>query len=220
VAAWRRLRDQQERARSFLQPKRELRIVAPASDGTRGARKHDGTDLTVDVSGMNWINHSGAENFPDGEVETGPRSVDGVVNFSFPSIFHGKEVDGVRFRFRDGRVVEASATKNEDYLIRLLDQDEGARNAGEIALGTNYELKEFTKNAFFDEKIGGTFHLAVGAGYPESGNTNVSALHWDLVGDLRPGGAYPGSPGGTIHADGELVQQDGRFVFNGWPGAE
>jgi aminopeptidase len=210
VGAWLRLREQQELVKKYMERKSVLRFRAPACDGAGGRRRHDGTDLTVDVSGRTWINHSGAENFPDGEVESGPRGVDGVVNFTFPSIYHGKEVDGVRLEFRAGRVVGASAAKNEDYLISLLDQDHGARNAGEIALGANYELKGFTKNAFFDEKIGGTFHLAVGAGYRETGNTNESALHWDLVCDLRPGG--------LIEADGEPVQKDGRFLFAGWPG--
>lgn len=209
VDAWRRLREQQERVRVHMQGKSVLRFKAPASVGIGGGRRHDGTDLTVDVSGRTWINHSGAENFPDGEVETGPRGVDGIVNYTFPAIHKGKEVDGIRLKFKAGRVVEASASKNEDYLIQMLDQDEGARNAGEVALGTNYQLKGFTKNTFFDEKIGGTFHVAVGAGYPESGNTNESALHWDMVCDLRPGG--------TIHADGELIQRDGKFVFDGWP---
>ncbi|MBL8763914.1 MAG: aminopeptidase [Phycisphaerae bacterium] len=220
VEAWRTLRAQQERVRAHMQTTRTLRFSAPASDGSRGTRRHDGTDLTVDVSGRTWINHCGGENFPDGEVESGPRGVDGVVNYTFPAIYRGKEVDGIRLRFRAGRVVEATATKNEDYLIKLLDQDEGARTAGEVALGTNYHLTGHTRNTFFDEKIGGTFHIAVGAGYPESGNTNESALHWDMVSDLRPGGAFPGSPGGTIHADGELIQRDGRFVFNDWPGNE
>ncbi|MEK6702474.1 MAG: aminopeptidase [Planctomycetota bacterium] len=219
VTAWLELREQQERARAYFQARSTLRFQAPSSDGSRGGHKHDGTDLTVDVSGRTWMNHSGGENFPDGEVETGPRGVDGVVNYTFPAIYKGKEVEGIRLKFKAGRVVEASATKNEDYLVKLLDQDEGARNCGEIALGTNYHLKGFTRNTFFDEKIGGTFHAAVGAGYPQSGNTNQSALHWDMVCDLRPGGAYPGSPGGTVHGDGELVQRDGRFLFSGWPGA-
>lgn len=212
VAAWRNLAAQQERARAYFQSKSTLRFRAPASST---GHRHDGTDLTVDVSGRTWINHCGGENFPDGEVESGPRGVDGHVNYTFPAIYKGKEVDGIRLKFKAGRVVEASATKNEDYLIKLLDQDQGARTAGEIALGTNYHLKGFTRNTFFDEKIGGTFHCAVGAGYPETGNTNQSALHWDMVCDLRP--AHPGSPGGTIHADGELVQQNGRFVFQDWP---
>lgn len=164
VAAWRDQRGKQEKARAYFQGKKELRFQAPPCPDSQGRRRHDGTDLTVNVSDRTWINHSGAENFPDGEVETGPREVDGIVNFTFPSIYHGKEVERVRLKFRAGRVVEASATKNEDYLISMLDQDEGARIAGEIALGTNYHLKGFTKNAFFDEKVGGTFHLAVGAG--------------------------------------------------------
>ena len=218
VAAWRRLHQQQELVRSHLQGKRVLHFQAPACDGTTG-RRHDGTNLVVDVSGRTWINHAGFENFPDGEVESGPRGMDGVVNFNFPAVHRGREVDGIRLAFKAGRVVEASATRNEDYLIQMLDQDDGARNAAEIAIGTNYELKICTKNAFFDEKIGGTFHLAVGAGYPETGNTSESALHWDMVCDLRPEAAYSGSPGGTIHADGELIQQDGRFMFAGWPGS-
>jgi len=219
VAAWLSLRTQQERAREYMQTKGLVRVHSPPSDGTRGTRRHDGTDLTIDVSGRTWINHCGGENFPDGEIETGPRDIDGVVNYTFPAIFRGKEVDGIRLKFKAGRVVEASATKNEDYLIALLDQDAGARTAGEFALGTNYQLSGFTRNAFFDEKIGGTFHIAVGAGYPETGNTNESALHWDMVSDLRPGGTFPGSPGGTIQADGELIQKDGRFVRSAWPGA-
>lgn len=215
VAAWRELHEQQQRMCDFLNKRTTLRFQSPPNDGRSGHR-HEGTDVTVDISGRTWVSCPGDNNFPDGEVYSGPRGVDGVVNFTYPAIFKGQEVDGVRLKFRAGRVVEASATRNEEFLIALLDQDAGARNAGEVAIGTNYHL-EFSRNAFFDEKIGGTFHIAVGAGYPQTGNTNESGLHWDLVSDLRPGGAFPGSPGGTIHADGELIQRDGRFVFDGWP---
>ncbi len=218
LAAWRTLHAQQEKVCEYLQSKRTLRFQAPACDGTHNARRHDGTDLTVDVSGRTWVNCAGGENFPDGEVFSGPRDVNGVVNFTFPAVYRGREVEGVRLQFKAGRVVEASATKNEEYLIAMLDQDNGARNAGEIAIGTNYHLKDCSKNTFFDEKVGGTFHIAVGAGYPQTGNTNESALHWDMVCDLRPGGSFPGSPGGTIHADGELFHKDGHFLVNGWPG--
>lgn len=218
VAAWQRLRQQSHRACEFLTGKRELRFIAPPSDGTGTAHRHDGTDLIVDVTGGTWLNRSGDANFPDGEIETGPRGADGVVNFTFPALFQGREVEGVRLEFRGGRVVNASATRNEPFLIAMLDQDDGARAIGEIAMGTNYALTHRSRNAFFDEKMGGTFHLAVGAGYPDSGNSNQSGLHWDLVCDLRPGGAFEGSPGGTIHADGELIQRDGRFVRAGWPG--
>lgn len=210
VAAWQRLRAQSTLATTYLQGKSTLRFQSPAN--ASGPHQHDGTDLTVDISGGTWLIRSGDSNFPDGEIETGPKSATGVVNFTLPSIYRGKEVTGIRLKFKDGRVVEASATKNEDYLLSLLDQDPGARIIGEIALGTNYHLTQAINNTFFDEKIGGTFHLAVGAGYPDSGNTNQSGLHWDMVSDLRSGG--------TIHADGELIQSKGRFVFDNWPGPQ
>lgn len=210
VGAWMRLRGQSERALEYLRQRKEIRLRSPASDGSVDRRKHEGTDVTVNVEGRGWNNHSGATNFPDGEIDTGPREVDGVVNFTFPAIFKGREVDGIRLKYRAGKVVEASAVKNEAYLIALLEQDEGASTVGELGIGTNYELPDMLRNAFFDEKIGGTFHIAVGAGYPETGNTNQSGLHWDMVSDLRRGG--------TMHADGELVQENGRFLKEGWPG--
>lgn len=212
VAEWRRVHERQERVREHLQGKRDLRFRAPAADG------HDGTDLRVSVDGATWINCSGKENFPDGEVFAGPRGVDGHVNYTFPAVYDGREVDGVRLEFRGGRVVDASARKNEAYLIAMLEQDEGARNLGEIAIGTNYGITDFTRNTLFDEKIGGTFHAAVGAGYPESGSTNESGLHWDMVCDLRPRESRDGRiPGGTIEADGQVFHRDGRFVgIEGW----
>lgn len=216
IAAWRELHERHLRAIEHLRTKSLLRFRTPACDGRAGGRGHDGTDLSVDISGSTWLSRAGDENFPDGEIEAGPRGADGVVNFPWPVSYRGVEMEGVRLEFRAGRVVAASASRGEDYLIRLLDQDEGARVMGEIALGTNYQIAEHTRNTFFDEKIGGTFHLAVGAGYPATGNSNQSALHCDMVCDLRPGG---GLPGGTVHADGELVQRDGRFVFAGWPGS-
>lgn len=218
VGAWRALHEQQARAVDYLNRVRELHFRGPPGSGAGGTRRHEGTDVRVDVSGRTWINAAGQENFPDGEVFSGPRSVEGVVNFTFPAVHRGREMDGIRLAFREGRVVEASATKNEEYLLALLDQDQGARVVGEVAIGTNYQITRFMRNAFFDEKMGGTFHLAMGFGYPQTGNTNQSGLHWDLVSDLRPGGTFPGSPGGTIHADGELIHADGRFVRAGWPG--
>ncbi len=211
AAEWRKIHDRQERVREFLQTKNELRFKAPATD------THDGTDLTVNVdpSRATWINCSGDQNFPDGEVFTGPQDVNGHVNYTFPAVYNAREVEGVRLTFKDGRVVDASATKNEAYLIQMLDQDPGARTLGEIAIGTNYAIKEFSKNTLFDEKIGGTFHAACGAGYPESGNSNDSALHWDMVCDLRPDPAR-NIPGGTIEADGEIFHRDGEFLIPGW----
>ncbi len=212
AAEWAKISARQERVREFLQGKKMVHFRAPAVAGPGG---HDGTDLRVDVSKATWVNCDGHENFPDGEVFAGPQGVDGHVNYTFPAVYQGKEVEGVRLVFKGGRVVDASAAKNEDFLIKMLDQDAGARVMGEIAIGTNYSITGFTKNTLFDEKIGGTFHAAVGAGYPESGSTNESGLHWDMVCDLRP---RQGLPGGTIEADGVLFHRDGKFVQTGWPG--
>lgn len=209
VASWGRVHDRQELVREYLQGKKEVHFRQAPHDG------HDGTDLRVSVDGATWINCAGHENFPDGEVFAGPRGVEGHVNYTFPAVHGGREVLGVRLAFKNGRVVDASATKNESFLIEMLDQDEGARNLGEIAIGTNYAIREFTRNTLFDEKIGGTFHAAVGAGYPESGNSNESSLHWDMVCDMRPG---DGRPGGEISADGEVFHRDGKFLQAGWPG--
>lgn len=209
-AAWAAVHERQERLRAFLQGKRELRFVVPAHDG------HDGTDLRVDVSKGVWINCSGKENFPDGEVFAGPTlptmggfGAEGHVNFTFPAVYNGREVEGVRLKFREGRVVAASAKKNEAFLVAMLEQDAGARNLGEIAIGTNEAITDFSRNTLFDEKIGGTFHAAVGAGYPESGSTNESGLHWDMVCELRKRGTCPG---GTIAADGVVFHREGRVV--------
>lgn len=218
VAAWRKVAKRQEIVRSWLQGKKQLRFRAPACDG------HDGTDLRVDVSKATWVNCCGMENFPDGEVFAGPTlpkiggfGVEGHVNYTFPAVYNGREVEGVRLEFKAGRVTKASASKGEDFLLKMLDQDEGARNLGEIAIGTNYGIKQFSKNTLFDEKIGGTFHAAVGAGYPESGSDNESGLHWDMVCDLRPRQAKSGHvPGGAIEADGEVFHKDGEFLISGW----
>ncbi len=211
VAAWQRVRERQELVREFLQTKHVLRFRAPPVGG------NDGTDLVVDVNPAKstWLNCAGDQNFPDGEVFTGPQGVDGHVNYTFPAVYNGREVEGVRLRFKAGRVVEASATKNEDFLIKMLDQDAGARTLGEIAIGTNYGITEFSRNTLFDEKIGGTFHAAVGAGYPETGNSNESGLHWDMVCELRASDRFPG---GTIEADGTVFHRAGRFIQPGWPG--
>lgn len=211
AAAWRQIDERQKRVSDWLNEKKVVRFRAPARDG------HDGTDLTVNVDGSKWINCCGHENFPDGEVFAGPKGVDGHVNYTFPAVYNGREALGVRLKFKGGRVVDASATKNEEFLMKMLDQDAGARVLGEIAIGTNYSIKEFSRNTLFDEKIGGTFHAAVGAGYPESGSTNQSGLHWDMVCDLRPG---DGIAGGTIEADGEVFHRDGNFVRKEWPRGE
>ena len=210
VGEWEKIKSRQERVRDYLQKKKEVHFFVPGHEG------HDGTDLRVDVSKATWINCAGQENFPDGEVFAGPQGADGHVNFTFPAVYQGREVEGVRLKFKEGRVVEASAKKNEKFLYEMLDQDPGARNMGEIAIGTNYAITNFTKNTLFDEKLGGTFHMAVGAGYPESGSNNQSGLHWDMVCEMRKRAACPG---GVITADGEAFHRDGKFVLGaGWPG--
>jgi len=217
VAVWQAIEARQQKVVDYLTGKKELRYQAP-----------NGTDLTVNVTGMTWINCCGHENFPDGEVFTGPNldapdgGVNGYVRYSFPAVHHGREVHDIELWFEKGRVVNCNASKNLGFLKAMLDQDQGARRLGEIAIGTNYQITRYTKNTLFDEKIGGTFHAAVGAGYPETGNANESALHWDMVCDLRSaenGGTNPDA-GGTITVDGEVISKDGRFVFDGWPGPE
>ncbi|MEX0867750.1 MAG: aminopeptidase [Pirellulales bacterium] len=200
AAAWRRFSEQQQRAVDYMQDKQELRFTTP-----------QGTNLTLGIAGRTWINCDGKQNFPDGEFFTAPieDAVNGVVCYSFPAVHGGREAHDIRLEFRDGRVVEATASKGEEFLIAMLDQDAGARVLGEIAIGTNYSIQQYTKNTLFDEKIGGTFHAAVGAAYPESGGKNESGLHWDMVCDLREGG--------EIIVDGQLISKNGRFVNKEWP---
>jgi aminopeptidase len=145
-------------------------------------------------------------NVPDGEVFTTPieNSVEGHIRFSYPGIFNSKEIEDIRLEFKEGKVVKASAAKGEDLLLALLDTDEGARILGEFAIGTNYGIQKFTKNMLFDEKIGGTIHAAIGAVPMETGGTNQSGIHWDMLCNMREGG--------EIYADGELIYKDGRFI--------
>ncbi len=194
VAHWQEVSRKQAHVCSFLDSKKDFRIVAKD------------TDLSFSAAGRKWINCDGAQNFPDGEVFTAPieNSVNGHIRYSFPACYQGREVLNVRLEFKDGKVVNFSADKNEEFLRHMLDIDEGARYVGEIAIGTNYEIKRFSKNTLFDEKIGGTCHLAVGKAFPEAGGSNNSALHWDMVCDLREGG--------KIFADSEIIYQSGRFL--------
>jgi len=168
------------------------------------------TELTMRVDGRTFISADGKLNMPDGEVFTGPveNSVEGHIAFSYPAIypaFGGREVDGVHLWFEDGRVAKATATKGEDYLLALLDMDGGSRYVGELGLGNNYRIDRFIKNILFDEKIGGTVHVALGRGYPQTGSKNESGLHWDMIKDLRDGG--------EIYLDGTLIQKDGQWVY-------
>jgi aminopeptidase len=202
VASWRQVSERQQRLVDFLNGKRDYHVVAA-----------NGTDVRMSVAGHTWINCDGHANFPDGEVFTGPvvESVDGQINFSFPAVHHGRECDGVRLTFRNGKVVDASAAKGQDFLYSMLDMDGGSRFLGECAIGTNYQITRYTRNTLFDEKIGGTVHFALGAGYPETGNKNESGLHWDMVVDLREGG--------FVEIDGTQINIDGKFTREEWPRA-
>jgi aminopeptidase len=167
----------------------------------------EGTDLRLDVGGRTWVNSDGKRNMPSGEVFTGPHesSASGRIRFTVPSSPAGVDVRGVELELRDGEVLAASAEHGEEYLRRALDTDDGARRLGELGIGTNYGIDRAVGAILFDEKIGGTVHVALGRSYPETGGTNVSALHWDLICDLRQGG--------RITADGVTIQEDGRFTL-------
>jgi aminopeptidase len=178
--------------------------LAPASELHLEA---EGTDLRLGVKGRTWVNSDGRRNMPSGEVFTGPieSSANGTVRFTVRSAPAGVDVDGVELTFRDGEVVAARAASGDAYLQAALATDDGAKRLGEIGIGTNFGIDRPTGTILFDEKIGGTVHLALGRSYPETGGKNASAVHWDLICDLRQGG--------MLSADGELVQANGRFVL-------
>ena len=194
VAAWGELRAFQQRLIERLSPAREIRIEAP------------GTDLTLNVAGRTWINSDGRRNMPSGEVFTGPHedSAEGTIRFTIPTSPPGVVVEDVMLEFRAGRVVAARAARGDAYLQATLDTDAGARVLGELGIGTNFGIDRPIGATLFDEKIGGTVHLALGRSYPETGGTNESAVHWDLICDLREGG--------RLSADGETILADGRFT--------
>jgi aminopeptidase len=174
----------------------EIRIVA------------EGTDLTLSLAGRNGVVDAGGANMPGGEFFFCPLedSASGTIAFTeFPAVYAGREVTGIRLRFEDGVVVDASADANEDFLIENLDRDDGSRRLGELGIGCNPRITRHMKNTLFDEKIDGTIHLALGNGLPEAGGTNVSQVHWDIVKDLRDGG--------RLELDGSVVQEAGRWLI-------
>ncbi len=165
------------------------------------------TDLKLGVKGRKWINCCGKQNFPDGEIFTSPIEdfTNGTVKFSYPAFYIGREVAGVRLTFKDGAVVDAKADKDAEYLLSMIGTDDGSRRLGEFAIGTNYEIKKFTRNTLFDEKIGGTCHMALGNSLPEAGGVNKSGIHWDMVCDLKENG--------EILADGKVIYKHGAFLI-------
>ena len=194
LTAWKRASEETTRLAEWIEGHEEVRVTAP------------GTDITLGVAGRHFIPCVGDHNMPDGEFFTGPveDSVEGEVSFHLPAVIGGREVAGVKLRFEAGKVVDASAERGEEYLLKLLDTDEGARRLGELGIGTNYGIDRGTREVLLDEKLGGTVHMAVGASYPESGGTNESAVHTDLVCDLRLGG--------KLEVDGVVMQENGRFI--------
>jgi aminopeptidase len=194
LGAWKRASEECHRLADWAQDHQQIRISA------------EGTDLNLGIEGRRFIAADGEHNMPDGEFFTGPieDSAEGEVTFHLPAVIGGREVSGVRLRFESGKVVDATAEQGEEFLIDMLDTDEGARRLGELGIGTNYGIDRGTRDVLLDEKIGGTVHLAVGASYPETGGVNESAVHTDLVCDLRKGG--------RIEVDGEVLQVDGRFA--------
>lgn len=194
VGEWKDLEAFQAGLIERLTPADEIRIEGP------------GTDITLRVKGRTWINSAGKRNMPSGEVFTGPLedSANGTISFDIPSAPTGVNVRGITLTFKDGEVVDHSAEEGASYLGRMLDADPGARRLGEIGIGTNFGITRSVNEILFDEKIGGTVHLAIGNSYPESGGTNLSSVHWDMICDLRRGG--------RLSLDGEVIQQDGVFA--------
>jgi aminopeptidase len=194
VAEWRAVAERHARLIDWMAGRSEIHLEG------------EGTDLLLDIGGRKFVPADGNYNFPDGEVFTGPveDKTRGHVSFTYPGIYGGQSVEGIKLEFETGRVVDARAEKNEEFLVKTLDTDPGARVLGELGIGTNYGIDAFTGEILLDEKIGGTVHLAVGASYPETGGTNESAVHWDMVCDLRRGG--------RITVDGDPLMEDGKLL--------
>ncbi len=191
---WRNLRQRQQALIRVLQNTEMVRI------------ENESCDLRLRVAGRRICESSGKVNMPDGEIYTGPveDGVDGWIAFSFPGYYMGQVVENIRLEFKNGVVVNAQAEKNEAFLLKMLETDPGARRLGELGIGTNWGITEFTKNLLFDEKIGGTIHLALGDSYTETLGKNRSAIHWDIIHDLRGGG--------RILFDDDIFMENGRFV--------
>jgi aminopeptidase len=195
IAEWKKMSQMQQILVDWLKGKQFLRVAGP------------NIDMTMSIKDRTFVNSDGKRNMPSGEIFTGPveSSVQGWVHFTYPAIVAGREVDGVELQFEDGKVVKASAQKNEDFMLTTIDIDEGARYLGEFAIGTNNGIDRFTKSILYDEKIGGTIHMALGMGYPQTGSKNQSSIHWDMVCDMRDGG--------KIWIDDELFYESGRFLI-------
>jgi aminopeptidase len=195
IAFWNSVKEKQQSAVDFMKGKNQVVLRGP------------NVDLTLSVKGRTFMNSFGTFNMPDGEIYTGPveDSVNGWVKFTYPANYGGTSVEGAELTFSNGQVKTAKADKNQDFLLKTLESDAGSRHLGEFAIGTNFDIQQFTGNILFDEKIGGSFHMALGAGYPETGSKNKSSIHWDMICDMRTDS--------EILVDGELFYKNGQFVF-------
>ena len=195
VEKWKEIEREQQTKTDYLNTTTKIRIIG------------EKTDITFSTEGRKWINCCGINNFPDGEIFTSPveNSANGQIYFDFPAIYRGNEVNKILLTLKDGKVVDHKVEQGEDFFTAMINQDEGARFVGEIAIGTNDRVKEITGNILFDEKIGGSIHMALGASYPETGGKNVSGLHWDLIKNMKNGG--------QIYADDKLIYENGKFII-------
>lgn len=195
IKSWKKLAQRQQKLCEWLYDKSKVILRGP------------NIDLNMSIKNRAFFNDDGKTNFPDGEIFTSPveNSTNGWVHFSYPVIFENREIIDVELWFKDGKVVKEKASKGQEFLTETLNTDDGARILGELGIGTNYGIKQFTKNMLFDEKIGGTIHLAVGSGFPECGGKNISAIHWDMLCNMSEG---------EIIVDGKLFYKNGEFVFD------
>jgi aminopeptidase len=195
VALWKQVHAQQENVVDAFKGRKDVVVKGPSCD------------LSLSIEDRLFLNASGENNMPDGEVFTGPveDSVNGWIRFDYPSMLRGNEVEGVELKFENGKVVQATAEKNQEFLDQMLSVDAGARYVGEFAIGNNYGVTRHTGNILFDEKIGGTIHLALGAGYPDTGSVNESAIHWDMICGMQKDA--------EIRVDGDVVYKDGKFTL-------
>lgn len=193
VKAWQDQALWQEKIVNTLMKIKEIKFVA------------EDTDLTVRVDGRKWINDDGKVNMPGGEIFTAPHedSVEGYIKFDYPAIWRGVEVKGVKLKFKNGKVIDAKAEVGENFLKKMLETDEGAKRIGELAFGLNYDIDRAIKEILFDEKIGGTIHIALGSAYLKTGGKNKSAIHWDLIKNMKKS---------EVYGDGDLIYKDGKFI--------
>jgi aminopeptidase len=194
VAHWEKVRKQQLKMVKSIEGHDKVKLTGPY------------VDLNLSVKGRKFNNSYGQHNMPDGEIYTGPveESVNGWVKFTYPAIYQGQVVEGVELKFENGRVISAKAKVGEQFLITMIGSDEGSHYLGEFAIGTNYEINRFTRNILFDEKLGGTFHIALGVGYPETGSRNTSTIHWDMICDMRKDA--------EMSVDGVVIYREGKFI--------